>query len=175
MNKSSNKIKFWFWYRNILNLNYSEFFSIIVSIIVTISIAYPQIKDLKVKENNFNVEFRSDDGSIISGKVIVENNENTLLSILSIIGIILGPIILIWKFIIESKDIDKFYNKILKELNADYNELMKNSTFHSMPVKQEIDKIFQAIDINQKITKKELLQLKEKIYATQQAIKKHRA
>jgi hypothetical protein len=137
---------------------------------VTISIAYPQIKDLKVKENIFNVEFRSNDGSITSGEVVVEKDQNSLLSILSIIGIILGPIILIWKFFVDSKDIDKFYNKILKELNTDYDKLLKNTSFNSMPEKKEIDKLFQTININQRITKKELLELKGKIYATQQCI-----
>ena len=170
MSKSPNKFKFWFWYKNILNINYSEFLTIIVAIIVTISIAYPQINDLRVKENNFNVEFRSNDGSITGGVVVVKKDQNSLLSILSIIGIILGPIILIWKFIVDSKDIDKCYNKILKELNADYDELSKNITFNSMPEKKEIDKLFQTINLNQRITKKELLELKGKIYATQHAV-----
>jgi len=170
MNKIPFKFKFWFWRKRILNLNFSELVTVFIAIIVAVSIAYPQIKELNTKEKVTEFVLTSNDGSVKTGKFLVKQESNITLSILSIIGIILGPVALIWKFTVDSKDIDKFYNTIFEKLKTEFNELSERNNFKVASDKDEIIKLFTKINDRGRVDKNDLLNLKIRIYATQHMI-----
>ncbi len=159
------KYKIWFIWKRILNLNFSELTAVIVALILTLSIAYPQIENLNKSHKTTSIEFKSKTGEVISGEVTAEEKQNKTLIILSLVGIILGPIILLWKFLIESQNIAKFYNKMYVSIKEEYIELLKNKIFKKNE-QISIAKINMILtNINDKgiVTKNDLLSLKKEI------------
>lgn len=163
MKKTPLKFKIWFIYERIRNLNFSELTAIIVAIMLSISIAYPQLEKLNGSQKTISIEFKSKSGDVTSGKLTINEDKNEVLNILSLIGILLGTFILLWKFLLESKNITKFYNKMLDSLKKEYEELLKIEEFQKSKDKQRINEIF--ININDKgfVEKSDLLNLKKKI------------
>lgn len=159
------KYKIWFIWKRILNLNFSEFTAVIVAIILTFSIAYPQFDNITKNQKTTTIEFKSKTGELISGELTTKEEQDKTLSILSLIGLILGPIILLWKFLIESKNIEKFYNKMYDLIKEEYEALLKIESFRkSEQISiEKINEIFTGIYDNGKVTKKDLLKLKNEI------------
>lgn len=159
------KYKIWFIWKRILNLNFSELTAVIVAIILTFSVAYPQLENINKNQKTAKIEFKSKTGELISGELTTKEEQNRTLSILSLIGLILGPVILLWKFLIESKNIEKFYNKMYDLIKEEYEALLKVESFQKseqISIKK-INAIFTGIYDNGKVSKKDLLKLKNEI------------
>jgi len=163
MKKTPLKFKIWFIYKRILNLNFSELTAIIIAIMFSISIAYPQLEKLNSSQKTISIEFKSNSGNVTSGVLTINEDKNEVLNILSLIGIIFGPIILLWKFLLESKNITKFYNKMFDSLKKEYEELLKIEEFQSSEDKQTINEIFISINDKGRVEKTDLLNLKKYI------------
>ncbi|MDZ7725709.1 MAG: hypothetical protein U5R06_23505 [candidate division KSB1 bacterium] len=146
-------------------MNFSELTAVIVAMILTFSIAYPQFENINKNQKTTTIEFKSQNGEHISGELTTKEDKNLTLSILSLIGIILGPIILLWKFLIESKSIEKFYNRMYDLLKEEYETLLKITEFQNSETKniQNINKIFTKIHDNGRVTNNDLLKLKNEI------------
>jgi hypothetical protein len=127
------------------------------------SIAYPQLENLNTNQKTLSIEFKSKTGELTSGELIINENKNKVLNILSLIIIILGPIILLWKFLIESKDITTFYNKMHDSLKKEYKELLNIEEFKKSTEKSKINEIFVRIHDKGIIKKADLLNLKKEI------------
>jgi hypothetical protein len=132
---------------------------------LTISIAYPQLENLNSSQKTMSVEFKAKTGDLVSGDITINESKNKVLVILSLIGIIFGPLILLWKFLVESKNISKFYNKMHDSLKTEYEELLKipefqNSEGQSIKI---INEIFTNINDKGFVKKDDLLNLKGKI------------
>ncbi len=159
------KYKFWFIWKRILNLDFSELTAVIVAIILTFSIAYPQFENITKNQKTTTIEFKSKTGELISGELTTKEEHDKTLGILSLIGLILGPIILLWKFLIESKNIEKFYNKLYDLIKEEYEALLKIDKFQKSEQAsiRRINGLFTAINDKGKITKQDLLKLKNEI------------
>src|ERR1035437_1347239 len=159
------KYKLWFLWQRILNLNFSEFTAIIVAAMLTISVAYPQLERLNKNQKTISIEFKSKTGEITSGEINIKDNKNYTLEILSLIGIVFGPLILLWKFFIEPKSIIKFYGKTIELLQKEYEELLNNPDFKNTEQNsiKRINNLFTKINDVGIVTKKELLNLKKEI------------
>jgi hypothetical protein len=159
------KYKIWFIRKRILNLNFSELTAVIVAVILSFSIAYPQFESITKNQKTTTIEFKSKTGEVISGDITTIEEQDKTLSILSLIGLILGPLILLWKFLIESKNIDKFYNRMHNVIKEEYEALLKIQRFKNSEQDsiKKINEIFTKIHDNGKVTKNDLLKLKNEI------------
>jgi len=98
MKNTPLKYKFWFNWQRILNLNFSEFTAVIVAVMLSVSIAYPQLENLNSSQKTMSIEFKAKTGDLVSGDITINESKNKVLTALSLIGIILGPLILLWNF-----------------------------------------------------------------------------
>jgi hypothetical protein len=165
MKNTPLKYKFWFNWQRILNLNFSEFTAVIVAVMLSVSIAYPQLENLNSSQKTMSIEFKAKTGDLVSGDITINESKNKVLTALSLIGIILGPLILLWKFLVESKNISKFYNKMHDSLKNEYEELLKIREFQNSEKQSiiSINEIFTNINDKGVVKKNDLLNLKKRI------------
>lgn len=155
------KINVWYIYKRVHNLDFSEIATIIVALLLAISVALPQLEKVKNSQQIVSVDFKSETGEVIKGDITIHQGTGNILNIISLITAILGPLILLWKFLQVSKNREILHKELFEQLVCNYTDLLKFEQFKNSKEKQIINDKIASIKTRGEVKPSELKELKE--------------